>query len=209
MLTDGVPVEYSNAEGRIVSDSVRLIDFDDPTDNDRLVVNQFTVIENKRNRRPDVVAFVNGLPLAVVELKNPADEEATIRKAFDQFQTCKQDIPSLFAFKEMLVVSDGLEARHGSLTADWDRFMPWRTIDGTDVAPASVPQLDVLTQGVFDKRRFLDLVRFFIVFEDDGKTIAKKLAAYHWPAPRNLIQSAGESLDADFHSRLRWSASRF
>jgi type I restriction enzyme R subunit len=179
ILTEGVPVEYTNAEGRIVHDAVRLIDFDDPTNNDGLVVNQFTVIENKRNRRPDVVVFVNGLPPAVVELKNPADEEATIRKAFDQFQAYKQDIPSLFAFNEMLVVSDGFNARHGTLTADWDRFMPWRTVDGIDVAPASVPQLDVLTQGVFDKRRFLDLVRFFIVFEDDGKTVAKKLAAYH------------------------------
>jgi len=179
MLTDGVPVEYTNAEGRVVHDSVRLIDFDEPGDNDWLAVNQFTVIENKRNRRPDVVVFVNGLPLGVVELKNPADLEATVRKAYDQLQTYKQDIPGLLVFNEMLAVSDGFAARHGSLTADWDRFMPWRTIEGRGVAPASLPQLDVLIQGIFDKRRFLDLIRYFIVFEDDGKAIAKKLAAYH------------------------------
>ena len=162
-----------------VYDKVWLVDLDDLSNNDWLVVNQFTVVENHRNRRPDVVVFVNGLPLAVIELKNPADEKATIRQAFNQLQTYKADIPSLFAYNEMLIISDGLEARAGTLTSGWDRFMPWRTVDGRDVAPRGSVELEVLLKGIFDKQRFLDLIHNFIVFEDDGATVAKKLAAYH------------------------------
>ena len=179
LVTEGVPVEYHGDDGRIVHDSVRLIDFAEPDNNDWLAVNQFTVIENKRNRRADVVVFINGLPIAVAELKNPADETATVKRAFNQLQTYKQDIPVLFTYNEILLVADGLEARHGTITSDWDRFMPWRTIDGTDVAPPTVPQLDVLVQGMFEKKRLLDYIRHFIVFDDDGKTVAKKAAAYH------------------------------
>ena len=184
MLVDGVPVQYHGEDGRIVHDQARLIDFDESGDNDFLVVNQFTVIEAgaprlSGGRRADVVVFVNGLPLVVIELKNPADENATIRHAFNQLQTYKQDIPSLFTFNELLVISDGLEARAGTLTADWERFMPWRTIDGVEVAPGSVPQMEVLVRGMLEPRRLLDLIRFFIVFEDDGASVIKKLAAYH------------------------------
>ena len=179
MLTEGVPVEYHARDGRIVHEPVWLVDFADPDNNDWLAVNQFTVVEDRRNRRPDVVLFVNGLPLVVIELKNPADENATIKHAFNQFQTYKRDIPGLFTYNALLAISDGLEARLGTLTADWERFMPWRTIDGRDVAPASQPQLDVLLRGVFDRERLLDLIRFFIVFEDDGAKVVKKAAAYH------------------------------
>jgi len=178
MLTEGVPVEYHAGDGRIVHEPVWLVDFADPDNNDWLAVNQFTVVEDRRNRRPDVVLFINGLPLVVIELKNPADENATIKHAFNQFQTYKRDIPGLFTYNALLAISDGLEARLGTLTADWERFMPWRTIDGRDVAPASQPQLDVLLRGVFDRERLLDLIRFFIVFEDDGAKVVKKAAAY-------------------------------
>jgi type I restriction enzyme R subunit len=179
MLTEGVPVEYHARDGRIVHEPVWLVDFADPDNNDWLAVNQFTVVEDRRNRRPDVVLFINGLPLVVIELKNPADENATIKHAFQQFQTYKRDIPGLFTYNELLAISDGLEARLGTLTADWERFMPWRTIDGRNVAPASQPQLDVLLRGVFIRERLLDLIRFFVVFEDDGAKVLKKAAAYH------------------------------
>jgi len=156
-----------------------LIDFDDPEANEWLAVNQFTVIEGQHNRRPDVVVFVNGLPLGVIELKNAADEQADIWTAFRQIQTYQQQIPSLFVHNAVLVVSDGLEARIGTISADRERFMPWRTVGGQDLAPATMPQLEVLLRGVFDKRRFLDLIRYFIVFEDDGSTVVKKMAGYH------------------------------
>ncbi len=177
-LTDGVDISYMN-DGREVFDKVWLLDLADLENNDWLVVNQFTVVENRINRRPDLVVFVNGLPLAVIELKNPADEKATIRQAFNQFQTYKQDIPSLFTYNELLVISDGLEARCGSITSGWDRYMPWRTVDGTEVAPKDSVELEVLLKGIFDKRRFLDLILNFIVFEDDGSAVLKKIAAYH------------------------------
>jgi len=179
MLTDGVDVQYRNADGRDVNDKVWLLDYADFTNNDWLIVNQFTVLENHTNRRPDLVVFVNGLPLSVIELKNPADEQATVRNAYNQFQTYKAQVPSLFTCNALLVISDGHEAKMGTLTANWERFMPWRTVDGTKVAPLSVPQLETLVKGVFEKRRFLDLIRSFIVFEEDAGVISKKLAGYH------------------------------
>lgn len=178
-LADGVDVEYRRPDGSIAGDKVWLVDFDHPERNDWLVVNQFTVTENRRTRRADVVVFVNGLPLAVVELKNPGDENATVKGAFQQLQTYKHDIHGLFSFNEALVASDGLEARIGSLTADWERFMPWRTVGGDAVAPKGTPELEVMLKGVFDKGRFLDLVRHFVVFEADGAAVVKKLAGYH------------------------------
>jgi len=178
MLTDGVDISYMQ-EGREIHDKVWLLDLEDLSNNDWLAVNQFTVIEDRRNRRPDMVVFVNGLPLGVIELKNPADEKATIRHAFNQIQTYKSDITGLFIYNELLVISDGLEARGGTLTSGWDRFMPWRTIDGKEVAPRGSVELEVLLKGVFEKRRFLDLVLNFVVFDDDEAAIAKKAAAYH------------------------------
>ena len=138
------------ADGTISGEQARLIDFDDPDANDWLAVNQFTVIENQANRRPDVVIFVNGLPLGVIELKNPGDENATIDGAFNQLQTYKAQIGSLFRTNAVLVISDGLAARIGSLTADRERFMPWRTINGDDLAPKGTPELETVLKGVFD-----------------------------------------------------------
>ncbi len=141
MLVDGIAVECRRKDGSIGAEIVRLIDFGDVENNDWLVVNQFTVIEGQHNRRPDVVIFVNGLPLGVIELKNAADENADIWQAFSQFQTYKQQIPALFVHNAVLIISDGLEARIGTISADKERFMPWRTIDGETVAPATMHSL--------------------------------------------------------------------
>lgn len=178
-LVSGFPVEYRRADGSIKGDLVHLVDFDHPETNDWVAVHQCTVVENNINRRADVVLLINGLPLVVMELKNPADENATIWTAFNQLQTYKKQIPSLMRFNEALVISDGTEARIGSLSADKERFMRWRTIEGEQLAPASMPQLEVLIKGALDKRRFLDIVRSFIVFEDGDGDPIKILAAYH------------------------------
>jgi type I restriction enzyme R subunit len=180
LLVDGVTVEYRDAEGAIRGAQTRVIDFDDPASNDWLAVNQFTVVENKHSRRLDVVLFVNGLPLAVLELKNAVSEDATIWTAFQQLQTYKAEVPALFATNAVLVVSDGVEARIGTLTAGREWFKPWRTISGEAVADAHVPELQVVIEGLLTPRRLLDLVRDFVVFEDDGGgRIVKKMAGYH------------------------------
>ena len=180
LLTDGVDVSWREKSGE-KHGKVWLVQRDPAKlgQNEFLVVNQFTVIEDKKNRRPDVVVFVNGLPLGAIELKNPAAEKATIQQAYNQLQTYKMDIPSLFLFNEMLVISDGFYAKTGTLTAGWDRFQPWRTIDGQGLAAQGSVQLEVLVKGIFEKQRFLDYVLNFITFEDDGRAIAKKAAAYH------------------------------
>jgi type I restriction enzyme R subunit len=183
-LVNGIEVEYKAKDGRMASGRVCVVDFENPENNDWLVVNQYTVEaahqNGKVNRRPDVVVFLNGMPLAVIELKNAADEKATIWSAFNQLQTYKNDIPALFYTNELLIISDGLNARIGSLTANKEWFLPWKTIEGQTTAPATVTQLEVLLKGVFDKRRFLDLIRYFIVFEQEhGTPTVKKIAGYH------------------------------
>ena len=189
-LVEGVDVEFYVEDGTIRGDKVRLIDFDDPSANDWLVVDQFTVIEHGNNRRPDVVVFVNGLPLGVIELKNPGTESATLTGAYNQLQTYKSQIPSLFRTNAALVTADGLMARIGSLTANEERFMPWRTTDGTDVAVKGSPEMSVLIEGVFEQRRFLDLIRDFTVFGDTGSGISKIIAGYHqYHAVRHAVES--------------------
>jgi len=180
MMVDGVTVEYRRPDGSIAGAQARVIDFHDQNNNDWLAVNQFTVAEGRHTRRPDVVLFVNGLPLAVIELKNPADENATIWTAYQQLQTYQVQIPSLFTYNVALVVSDGVEARIGAIGAGREWFKPWRTITGHGDAAPGLVELQILLEGVFDKRRFLDLVRHFVVFEDmGGGVLAKKLAGYH------------------------------
>lgn len=178
-LTQGVDIETRRDGGRIAGDKAWLVDFDYPENNDWLVVNQLAVIENGHSRRPDLVVFLNGLPVGVFELKNPADEQATIRTAYEQLQTYHSEIPSLFRFNELLAISDGTEARLGCLTAPSERFLPWRTVDGKEIAQKGNLELETLIRGVFEKQRLLDLLRHFIVFEDDGGAVSKKLAAYH------------------------------
>jgi type I restriction enzyme R subunit len=180
LLVDGVTVEYRDADGSIRGAQARVIDFDNPLGNDLLAVNQFSVTENRASRRPDIVLFVNGLPLAVIELKNAADEDATIWTALAQLETYQAEIPSLFATNALLVISDGTEARVGAVGAGREWFKPWRTITGETVADPHLPEIQVVIEGVFAPRRFLSLVRDFIVFEDDGGgRIAKKIAGYH------------------------------
>ena len=179
-LVNGVNVEYRADNGSIRGAMLQVLDFDDPAANDWLAVNQFHVNENKNIRRPDIVLFVNGLPLAVIELKNPADEDATIWRAWQQLQTYKAELPALFAMNEILMVSDGSQARVGTLTAGQEWFKPWRTIDGKGPADLSIPELQVALAGLCKPRRFLALLRDFIVFEDDGSGIlVKKMAGYH------------------------------
>ena len=194
MLVDGVAVEYRAAEGAIRGGQARVIDFDESDANTWSAINQFTVTENGNARRPDIVVFVNGLPLAVIELKNPADENATVWSAFQQLQTYKAELPSLFACNAVLAVSDGMQARLGTLSAGREWFKPWRTIDGQELAPAFYTELQVAIEGVFEKRRFLSLLRDFIVFEDDGGALVKKMAGYH---QFHAVQAAvGETLRA-------------
>jgi type I restriction enzyme, R subunit len=179
-LVDGVTVEYRRADGSIGGAQAQVIDFDNPDNNEWFAVNQFTVAENKHIRRPDVVLFLNGLPLGVLELKNAADENATIWTAFQQLQTYQHEIPSLFIYNAALVVSDGVESRIGALGAGKEWFKPWRTISGESLADPCMPELQVTIEGVFDKRRFLDMLRYFIVFEDSGDgRLVKKMAGYH------------------------------
>ena len=179
MLVQGVTVEY-RAGGAIRGAQANVIDFDQPEANDFLAVNQFTVTENRNTRRPDVVLFVNGLPLAIIEIKNPADEDATIRTAWNQLQTYKAELPALFSLNEMLIVTDGTEARVGTITAGREWFKPWRTITGETLADPHATEIQVMLQGVCDPDRFIALVRDFIVFEDDGSgALAKKMAGYH------------------------------
>ena len=181
MLRDGVPVEYPRGDGSIAGDHVRLVDFDEVQANDWLVVNQFTVIDGQHNRRPDIVAFLNGLPVALIELKNAADEDADIWAAYRQLQTYKAEIPALLHYNAALVISDGLQARVGSVTANQEWFKIWRTIDGEVQAPAASLELEVLIGGLFAPRRFLDLLQHFVAFDEDPDTGAchKILAGYH------------------------------
>ena len=178
LLVNGVSVEYQK-DGEIRGDFVRLIDFTDASANEWLAVNQFSIKGAKYTRRPDIILFVNGLPLVLLELKNPADEKADIWKAFDQIQTYKEQIPDLFQYNELLVITDGTEARLGSLSANVERFMAWRTIDGVTLDPlGQFNELETLVRGVLAPAYLLDFLRFFVLFEDDG-TLVKKIAGYH------------------------------
>ena len=178
LLLEGVKVEYKDSAGKEKTDYVKLIDFFNDANNQFLVVNQYTITGSKGNRRPDVMVFVNGLPLAVLELKNPADNNADIWSAFQQLQTYKEELPELFMFNEALVISDGLDARVGSLTANKERFFPWRTVSSEDDKPHFEYFLETLVKGFFEPALFLDYIRHFVLFEeDDGQTI-KKIAGY-------------------------------
>lgn len=187
LLVDGVSVEYRRKDGSVAGTQARVLDFDLPANNDWLAVNQFTVVDGHHQRRPDVVLFVNGLPLAVIELKNAADENATVWSAFRPLQTYQAQVPTLFSTNAALAVSDGINARIGALGAGKEWFKPWPTITGSGDAPQEMPELQVVLEGVFQKRRFLDLLRYYIVFEDmGGGTITKKLAGYHQFHAANL-----------------------
>lgn len=180
MLVDGVTIEHRRPDGTIAGAQAAVIAFDDPNKNEWLAVNQVTVTEAEHTRRPDIVLFVNGLPLVVIELKNPADEKATIWSAFKQIQTYKNEMLELFAFNELCVISDGVEARLGTLTAGQEWYKPWRKYAGQGLPEPQRLELQALIEGVFSRRTFLDLIRSFILFEDPGTgALAKKVAGYH------------------------------
>lgn len=190
LLTEGVDVEYYAADGVLTAGKVALIDFEGPERNDWLAVQQFVVIHGHNKRRPDVVLFVNGLPLAVIELKAPGSAGAHLAGAYNQLQTYKRQIPALFHSNALLVTSDGIAARVGSLSSDLERFMPWRTTDGRDVLPKGQPELPTLIEGLFEPRRFLDLLRHFTVFGETGAGLAKIVAGYHqYHAVNRAIES--------------------
>ncbi len=194
ILVDSPEIEVAREGGGVRGVHVRLIDFDDPDNNDWLAVNQYTVHE-RSHRRPDVVVFVNGLSLGLIELKNPADEDADTWDAYRQVQTYKQEIPSLLTFNEVVVVSDGVDARVGSLTSPREWFLPWRTIEGEELAPDTANRLEVLAKGVFEKRRFLDLIRHFVVFQDEAE-MRKVIAGYHqFHAARKAVDTTVRAAD--------------
>lgn len=200
LFTDGADVEFVTSDGEIKGDKVRLIDFDTVDNNDFLVTNQFTVVEGRHNRRIDVAVFINGLPLAILELKNAANEDATIDHARQQLETYKAELPSLFRTNAVLIASDGLLARIGSLTADAERFMPWRSVTGADddFTPHGPREMATLLRGVFDRERFLALIRDFAVFGDKGEGPFKIIAGYHqFHGARKALKAAIEASKPD------------
>lgn len=208
LLVEGVPVSFRR-KGKIVHESVRLIDFENVDRNEFLAINQFTIIE-KSDRRPDVMLFVNGLPLVLVELKNIADEKADVYEAFKQIQTYKEQIPSVFRFNEICVVSDGQEARAGTLNSNFDRFMPWKSIDGKKVEKGKL-ELEVLLKGMLSKETLLDLIKSFIVYEKERDVknnttkIIKKLAAYHqYNAVNKAFDSTIKAKDGSHKAGVVW-----
>src|SRR5699024_1769917 len=178
-VTDGIDIETQLSDGRQITEKVWLFDFEEMKNNDFVAVNQFTVIEGKNDKRPDIALFINGLPLVVMELKSSSDETAGITEAFHQLQTYKNTIPSLFPYNAFLIISDGINARAGSLTAQEERFMMWRTTDGQNLAPTSEPQLETLLKGMLQPATLLDILRHFVVFQYDGEKTTKIVAAYH------------------------------
>jgi type I restriction enzyme, R subunit len=177
-LTEGVDVEVRTADG-IRGEKVYIVDFANVENNEFLAINQFTIIEGSQNKRPDLILFINGLPLVVIELKNAVDENATIKSAYNQLQTYKQTIPSLFTYNELLIVSDGWDALCGTVTSDFGRFMSWKTKDGETTADHLQPQMEVMFYGMLNKQTLLDLIRQFVVFEKSDTKTLKKVAAYH------------------------------
>ena len=206
LLTGGVPVEHRTAEGEVRTVLVWLVDWEQSTVNDWLVVPQYTVVEAGKNRRADVVVFLNGLPVALLELKNPGDAHATLRGAWNQVQTYRRDIPALFTPNALVVISDGTSAAMGSFTAGWEHYAPWKTIDGREVV-TDRPALEVLIRGVFDQRRLLDLLRSFIVYSDEPDGLVKRVAKYHqyWAvnaAVESTLEAAGP--DGDRRGGVVW-----
>lgn len=207
LMTEGVDVEYYAEDGTLTAGKIELIDFEHPEKNDWLAVSQFVVINGQNKRRPDVVVFLNGLPLGVIELKAPGSLGAHLLGAFNQLQTYKQKIPLLFHTNALLVTSDGIAARVGSLSADLERFMPWRTTDGTEIAPKGSPELSTLIEGVFEQRRFLALLRDFTVFGETGSGLVKIIAGYHqFHAVRHAVSStvAASSPQGNHRAGVIW-----
>lgn len=198
MITDGIDVSVKQADASYRTEKVYVFDYEKPLNNEMMVANQFTIVEHGVEKRPDLIVFVNGIPLVVVELKSAIDENVDISDAYNQLQTYKSVIPSLFTYNAFMVTSDGINARAGTLTSDEDRFMAWRTIDGDGTAPISIPQLEVLIKGMFQRDRFLDIIKHFILFQTDGKDIFKILAGYH---QYHAVNKAVDSTERATHEK--------
>jgi type I restriction enzyme, R subunit len=210
LLTQGVPVDYHDATGQLRSDRVRLVDWENPRNNDLAAINQFTIIGAKRTRRPDVLLFVNGLPLAIMELKKPGDEYATLQGAFRQLQTYRSQIPDVFTWNQIAVISDGLQAKAGSFSAPWDHWAAWKTINGTtrdpkDIDGHRIPEIEVLTRGMFAPEVFFDLIRHFVATFGEGKETRKAVAKYHqyWAVTKAVEQTL-ESVETDGRIGVVW-----
>lgn len=199
-LTEGVDVEVRTADG-IRGEKVYIVDFKQVENNEFLAVNQFTIIEGNQNKRPDIILFINGLPLVVIELKNAVDENATIKSAYSQLQTYKQAIPSLFAFNELMIVSDGWDALCGTVTSDFGRFMSWKTKNGKTTADTLQPQMEVMFTGMLNKQTLVDLIRHFIVFEKSKDKTLKKVSAYHQYYAVNKAVSTTQTAAAETGDR--------
>ena len=209
-MTNGIGVQFKRADGTVKDELVWLFDFQDVDNNEFLAVNQFTIIEERNNRRPDIILFVNGLPLVLIELKNPADENATVWSAFNQLDTYKHLIPSICRYNEIMVISDGWLAKAGTITSNKERFTPWKTIDNQK-APAKTPEIDVLIKGMLNKQTLLDLVRHFVVYEadkdkkDGSVKISKKIAAYQqYNAVNEAIDSTVKATKKDHKAGIIW-----
>ena len=210
LVTNGVNVQYKRADGSIKNELVWLFDFDNPDNNEFLAINQFTIIEEHNNRRPDIILFVNGLPLVLIELKNPADENATVWSAYNQLDTYKHLIPSVCRYNEILIISDGWLAKAGTITSNTERFTPWKTIQNQK-APPNTPEIDILIKGMLNKKTLLDLVRHFIVYEADKDKkdgtvkINKKIAAYQqYNATNKAITSTIQATKKDHKAGIIW-----
>ena len=204
LLTQGVPVQYRAADGSIREVRAQLINWADPSDNDFVAINQYT-IQGKSERRPDIILFVNGLPLVLIELKRPGMANATMRGAFNQVNTYVKQIPDAFIWNQITVISDGVQARAGTFTSGWEHYAPWKTINGQDLAPAGMPQVDVLVQGMLNPDQLLDLVRNFVVFTGDGVDLVKKIAKYHqyWAVNKAVISTV-EAVEGDGRAGVVW-----
>ncbi|PGM61420.1 DEAD/DEAH box helicase [Bacillus cereus] len=206
-VTDGIEIQTQGTDGYNPTVSVYVFDFENPKNNDFMAVNQFTVIEGQTNKRPDIIVFVNGLPLVVIELKNATNEDVDITDAYNQLQTYKQAIPTLFRYNAFLIASDGINARVGSLTANEERFMKWRTVDGETLASPAEPQLEVMIKGMLEPSRLLDVVQNFILFQTDGVDTFKILAAYHqYHAVNKAVEKAkiATAQDGDHKIGVVW-----
>ncbi|RFB70265.1 type I restriction endonuclease subunit R [Bacillus sp. AW] len=206
-VTDGIEIQIQGTDGYNPTVSVYVFDFEDPKNNDFMAVNQFTVIEGQANKRPDIIVFVNGLPLVVIELKNATNEDIDITDAYNQLQTYKHAIPTLFRYNAFLIASDGINARVGSLTANEERFMKWRTVEGETLASPADPQLEVMIKGMLEHSRLLDVVRNFILFQSDGVDTFKILAAYHqYHAVNKAVEKAkiATAQDGDHKIGVVW-----
>lgn len=213
LLTQGVPVQYHHGDGTIREVRARLIDWDDASNNDLVAINQFTIM-GKTERRPDVLLFVNGLPLVLMELKRPGEPNATLRGAFNQIRTYLSHIPDVFTWNQVTVISDGVQARSGTFTAGWEHYAPWKTIDGLGLEPAGVPQVEVLVRGMFAPERLLDLARNFVVYADEAKidpagvttsVLIKKIAKYHqyWAVNKAVVATI-EAVEGDGRAGVVW-----